>query len=256
MADTNNSKLKEALGKLSKDNDNHWTEKGQPRIETVRMLSGNPTLTREEIDQAFPGFSRTNMISEQEVHAVNLETAQKDGDTFVHLGVDAAGRPTDVVATGTQTPPPVPAPLVHAFTPAAAPATGAGAGENGTGELQDKLAQQEQLNDQIKGMQDRIEEAGQRKLEIEKEILLAQAEIDKLILERDALDEKIDPMEAYKRSVIKQNEESIRNRQNLGPLANLLASQMGGRSPIDTQISADNVKASRSAGQRPAGGTK
>lgn len=49
-------KIKEALGKLDPKNDNHWTADGAPRIETLRMLTGTPSLTRDDVlktDQAF-----------------------------------------------------------------------------------------------------------------------------------------------------------------------------------------------------------
>lgn len=52
-------KLIDALNKLDVTNDNHWTTDGMPRLETVRMLSGNSTLTRDDITKANPGFSRS-----------------------------------------------------------------------------------------------------------------------------------------------------------------------------------------------------
>jgi len=53
------SKILEALSKLDTNNDNHWTADGLPRIETVRMLSGDQSITREQITAEAPDFSRS-----------------------------------------------------------------------------------------------------------------------------------------------------------------------------------------------------
>jgi hypothetical protein len=50
--------IREALSKLDILNDNHWTADGLPRLEPVRMLVGNQSLSREEVTKAAPGFSR------------------------------------------------------------------------------------------------------------------------------------------------------------------------------------------------------
>lgn len=51
-------KIIAALRQLDVTNDNHWTSEGQPRIDTVKLLSGDQTVTREAIGQAVPGFVR------------------------------------------------------------------------------------------------------------------------------------------------------------------------------------------------------
>ncbi len=53
------NKIQDALLKLDVSNDNHWTADGLPRLDTVKMLAADPTLTRESILAALPGFSRT-----------------------------------------------------------------------------------------------------------------------------------------------------------------------------------------------------
>lgn len=53
--------LLEVLQKLDKQNDNHWTADGQPRLETVRMLAGNQSITRAMIDAEVPGFNRSGV---------------------------------------------------------------------------------------------------------------------------------------------------------------------------------------------------
>jgi hypothetical protein len=53
----------EALKTLDTANDNHWTQGGLPRMETVSMLVGNPKLTREEVEAAYPGFTRAGVVA-------------------------------------------------------------------------------------------------------------------------------------------------------------------------------------------------
>lgn len=50
--------IKKALSQLDPANAAHWTADGLPRIETVRMLSATPSLTREQLIAADPTFNR------------------------------------------------------------------------------------------------------------------------------------------------------------------------------------------------------
>jgi hypothetical protein len=52
------NKILGALLKLDVQNNNHWTADGLPRLDTVRMLASDQTLTREQVAVAAPGFSR------------------------------------------------------------------------------------------------------------------------------------------------------------------------------------------------------
>lgn len=51
-------KITEALSKLDATNDNHWTQEGLPRLDTMRILTGNPGLNRDDISAASPEFVR------------------------------------------------------------------------------------------------------------------------------------------------------------------------------------------------------
>lgn len=51
-------KIKAALLSLDVTNDNHWTNDGAPRIDSLKITLGNPALTREDVNSAVPGFSR------------------------------------------------------------------------------------------------------------------------------------------------------------------------------------------------------
>ena len=52
-------KIKEALQKLDVSNDNHWTQDGLAKLETVKFFTGGESVSREQIDEGFPNFNRT-----------------------------------------------------------------------------------------------------------------------------------------------------------------------------------------------------
>lgn len=51
-------KIKEGLARLDPKNDNHWTEEGLPRLEAMRLFTGQASLTREQVTDADPAFNR------------------------------------------------------------------------------------------------------------------------------------------------------------------------------------------------------
>lgn len=51
-----------ALGKLDANNDNHWTSDGLPRLDTVKMLAADQSISRDDVTKAAPGFSRTQPL--------------------------------------------------------------------------------------------------------------------------------------------------------------------------------------------------
>jgi hypothetical protein len=71
------SKITEALEKLDPANDNHWTTDGLPRIETIRMLAADQTITRDMITTEAPGFSRSTAVTPTE--SVAPTTESEDG---------------------------------------------------------------------------------------------------------------------------------------------------------------------------------
>ncbi len=54
------NKILEAVKQLDPTNDNHWTAAGEPRLETVRMLASDSSLSRDQVSKAAPDFSRTS----------------------------------------------------------------------------------------------------------------------------------------------------------------------------------------------------
>lgn len=69
-------KIIEALKKLDSTNDNHWTADGSPRLDTVKMLAADQSLTRDMVTIAAPGFSRANNTLKAETAVVTNQVAQ------------------------------------------------------------------------------------------------------------------------------------------------------------------------------------
>jgi len=79
-----NANIIEALSKLDVTNDNHWTEQGLPRIETVKFLTGDTSITRDAINAAIPGFNRNNvsltLVEAQVVETQDTSVIIKDAE--------------------------------------------------------------------------------------------------------------------------------------------------------------------------------
>lgn len=67
--------IKAALLKLDVSNDNHWTAEGLPRLDTVKMLVGDQSVTREQATQAIPGFTRIGAVQPVASERVTPTTA-------------------------------------------------------------------------------------------------------------------------------------------------------------------------------------
>lgn len=65
------SKIVEALQKLDPTNDNQWTQDGLPKLEALKFMMGGENATREQVNEAAPGFTRANPVIGE----------TKDGDT-------------------------------------------------------------------------------------------------------------------------------------------------------------------------------
>lgn len=58
--------IQAALKLLDPQNDNHWTDDGLPRVDTVKFFAKDATLTRDDITKAAPAFNRTVPLIESE----------------------------------------------------------------------------------------------------------------------------------------------------------------------------------------------
>ena len=95
------SKVLEALGKMDPMNDNHWTSDGMPRIDTVKFLAGDPTLTREMVTAEAPDFTRQALLAMQATAsatppAVPTETAPAVAAAAAPVVTEQAGAPVTI----------------------------------------------------------------------------------------------------------------------------------------------------------------
>jgi len=103
-----NEKILAALQKLDVNNDNHWTQDGLPRVETVRMLASDQALTREQVTAAAPEFTR--------LHAYNALQATQQAPA-------ATAAPIQETQPAAQDTPPPAQPVADPVPPAALAAT-------------------------------------------------------------------------------------------------------------------------------------
>lgn len=59
-------KILEALAQLDPLDDDHWTGDGAPRMDAVEKILGDKTVTRKDVFEAAPEFSRDNAGKEEE----------------------------------------------------------------------------------------------------------------------------------------------------------------------------------------------
>lgn len=228
-------KIIKALRELDVNNDNHWTDAGLPRIETVRLLAGNGSLSRDEVNAAAPGFNRQNPTLEN----------------------PATSAPA---AAPVPTPPPAP------VTPVAAPAAplpgaeiAAATGENGTattdaGDSTDGADSQAAVLDMVSIAEERARDLASMqnymsRLEGEREALSAEIdkvrrEIDKAILEESEKPAE-DPMIAWRQNLSKEVENRIAFQKEFGPKIKALGELPKLRSPLDSAMAAQNDRKRR-----------
>ncbi len=86
---TDKSKLIKALSQLDSANPNHWTADGLPRLDTLKMLAGDPALTREAVTAVAPGYSRENRAPLEGTEPVSADAGtQAQQSTTTEQGGD------------------------------------------------------------------------------------------------------------------------------------------------------------------------
>lgn len=93
-------KIKEALGKLDKDNPADWTQAGLPSVERVRELAGDDTITRSQIGEAYPGFDREGPATKDDAGANSGSGEQADPNARFKQGEERGeglGNPNDAM---------------------------------------------------------------------------------------------------------------------------------------------------------------
>jgi hypothetical protein len=70
-----------ALATLDIANDNHWTAEGAPRLDTLKFMTGDQSLTREAVTTAAPGVSRANPLPAEQAAAGAAQAPAGGGST-------------------------------------------------------------------------------------------------------------------------------------------------------------------------------
>jgi type IV secretory pathway VirB10-like protein len=221
-----NDKIIKALRELDVNNDNHWTDAGLPRVETVRMLAGNGSLSRDDVTAVAPEFTRQKP---------NLETA-------------ATSAPA---ALPVPTPPPAP------VTPAAAPAAPVPAGETRTAAAETSTSANDAMPVEATASEGVLAEASELSRmqnylsTLEGELDALQTEMDKVrkaidnVLAAEAEKPAEDPMQAWKKSLEKDVERRIAFQSEFGSKLKALGDLPKLRTPLDSAMAAQNDRKRR-----------
>lgn len=105
--------IKQALGQLDPDNNDHWTQDGLPRIDAVEAASGTRGLKRQQITDADPQFTRDTARDAQAPSDEPQQPTEPDEDEEEAETVEpeASTDPDDEPAPeAPQEPEPAPAP--------------------------------------------------------------------------------------------------------------------------------------------------
>lgn len=194
-------KIIEGLKKLDVNNDNHWTSDGLPRIDTVKLLAGDQSLTREQISGAAQGFNRASAA------------------TFFAM---AQGSTTE------QPIPPVNVPQGLAHLPQSEDKPEQESSEQDESEAEQGTFELEQL-------QKIHAELTTKKNEVEKELRSVTAAIDKILDAQVKESSKSSPVQAYlanQRKLLEQRAEKIEALKGV----DLRELTRGIKSPLDASL--------------------
>lgn len=162
--------IKAALQKLDPSNDNHWTADGAARLETVRFVAHDNSITREQVNAAVPGFSRSTAPA---LAAQQPQAAQQP----VAATVPAPAAPAHAVEPATAPQMAVPQPVLRPARPQDIPPVPEGYSEADLREM---------LQDANASLQEALKSKG----EAEKAVAYATKIVDRLV---DALTKKETP---------------------------------------------------------------
>jgi len=226
--------IKAALAKLDANNENHWTADGLPRIETVKFLAGDQSLTRELITNAAPGFSRA---------------AALQGAAFATPPVTTPAQPSA-------------APVTPAAVGEQPQGTGDGATQGPSQEEQDadetdETDEMDALSVELRAAQDKLDEIRAAKTEIDKTFSEQLKLVDALILAVDkARRPSADTQNAIQAYLARQRrnlqDRADRQRQLKGvDLASILKGVA--KSPLDLAMARKNMRGAQRPNRTPQG---
>lgn len=214
-------KIKAALQQLDGSNANHWTADGAPRLETVKMFAGDPSITRDLLERVAPGFS--------------LKT--REGYQFPELVEPAspATPPAGVVIEGAE------AKQLPEGADAAGGAVDGQGGETGQAEQPEVEATAPVAADEISSLEKELEELSALETEARADVESATLKLQDIVARRDALTVRLDNQKAkVVRSTNDVQKYLERQRQELDNRAQRMV--MIRESGIDLKLLASNLQ--------------
>ena len=212
-------KILAGLQKLVRENDNHWTQDGKPRLEAVRLLAGDQSLSREDIDAAAPGFSR----QQQAASEGGDQPLEQNTSAESMAPLEAAKIQEHVDAAAGTIPPAGDAP--SALQPESAP----------------------EAAGKVEAAQRRLDVARQRKKEADQEFTTAQAELDALIVAGEIPEETFS--EQYQRHQKAQQERLAERARQIEALKGIdLKAIIPRKAPIDQAYARKNGRGTQRPG--------
>lgn len=219
-----NQKIVEALGQLDPSNDEHWTADGLPRMDVVEGIVGDKGITRQQVTQAKPGFSRAAALAAAALAAAQQPAQAQGTQGNTEQGTQAAPAAAQPPATTEQD-------TGNAASDEAEQPEVADSDDSAVAEAREKLAD----------AQTALEEITATKNKVDAEHAAQLAEVDKLTLELEAVQGKEtvgDAIQGYlarQRKNLEERAERMRaisqSGVNLGELARKL------KAPIDSAMS-------------------
>ncbi len=228
-------KIVDALKKLDVKNDNHWTADGLPRLDTVKMLASDQTITRDQVAAAAPGFSRATAETwtpptEGEAKSTDQQATQQEGQGGSTGSTENAA-------------PAAPQP------PAETPSSTEPADQSGQQTEQPPVAQPapassdevEALEKALAAQSEKVEELRQARAKLEAEFVTERQKEDDLRAKLEAVrpvkDDTPNAIQEYLASQRRQLEERAAKKQLLKESGlDLKELQRGLRSPLDAAM--------------------
>lgn len=239
-------KIVDALKKLDVKNDNHWTADGLPRLDTVKMLASDQTITRDHVAAAAPGFSRATAetwtpSTEGEAKSTDQQAGSSDQQAAQQESQGGSTGSTENAAPAAAQPP--------AETPSSTEPAVNAADQSGQQTEQSPVAQPapassdevEALEKALAAQSEKVEELRQVRAKLEAEFVTERQKEDDLRAKLEAVrpvkDDTPNAIQEYLASQRRQLEERAAKKQLLKESGlDLKELQRGLRSPLDAAM--------------------
>lgn len=238
------AKIIEALRGLDVNNINHWTTDGQPRLDTVRMLAADQSLSRDAVIAAAPGFTRANASTWTPPEVTATQAPESEPYSPRNAGLGAVGQPTETVPAMAE---PV-APVALAFTVTAPEQPEMVTfqfriGENGAQTLEEALAEAKEKTVSIRDALDKL-------TKMYEEAQNKEAQLQHAWEKEQPAQKDSDAIQAYLAAQRKRGEERAARQALIAESGiDLKALARDLRSPLDSAMARKNFRGTKRPGE-------